>query len=1216
MIQSKSEKINAMTTDNKNMYLSNFSEEESDSQMNNCQQKKPGQNSKIKYIHLKRQSSFEYKIGNYLIKKTLGEGTFGKVKLGTYLINNEKCAIKILEKSRMTDKDDLTRVKREFDMISKFNHPNVILVTEIFENNSSYYSVMEYCEGGELFNYIVEKKRISENEASFFYYQLINGLEYIHSLGIVHRDLKPENILLTKDHLLKIIDFGLSNYYSKGQKLLSTPCGSPCYASPEMVAGKEYDGVKIDIWSTGIILYAMICGFLPFEDKNHDILFEKILKCKVEYPSFLSYEVIDLLKKILVVDPKKRIDIPGIKKHSFFLKGKSFFEQIFSIKQVFYDEDNKLIDKDVNCKKTENKETTNDLDISKEKKNNLDHNNKNENKNKNKIEIKSENIIENNKQTLDENKNENNNNPQSPDNITGENIKIKKHETNDLKKLKKDKIEQKTIKYNKKTKVDKKKKIDITDNQYNNINSSINKDNNNKITQKTPDIKIEKDNPKVLTTDKKEIIELLEKNRVTMSSLESLNPSIGQNYKSLKHQINITNLMVNNINYNVNISFEDPKRTYSHENTKYNIYHSDNPFESRAISTSPNLKNNQKNTSKNNSNIIIIDNNMSHNSNNTALRTNFLSKYYNNYNKELQKGGYNLFKIKEKTKHNRIAGNTYIDSNKFRLFMEKSLANKNKKNNISKKLIDINSTFNDKANNNIMIIENDSKISKSYKKNTLNSNSESNSKSKDSNLYNNKTNYNNIYKTIVNNKENKVNDEHKNKKFIKTGINNNIKSKDNSLRNSQYHITLNSNSKKLLSKKHFNLINKNVINNIKKINKFQFNKLLNLYSMDMETTTKNSQKEKNTKGDFMNIINTQGINEKSFNKKLSTNIKCSLNTLRKKTNNIFENTISSDRNLKNRQHLINDFYYNQLNNSLTHKIKYDTINFIHNFRIVKPALFANKKIQKNVSKQAQKPLSFIKKDISNNLTEKALKSLDNYKEQKTKSNNNKIENKTIDIILNTDRGNTLSNYLKISDKMKNQKKKLINQSNKSNSKSKSKNKSLYKKDESKNSKKKILMISSESDKNYDQNKIKKMNKFRKICLTKKNINNNDIKYSQNSMKKCQIKAVKRLFNNYKNNKRPYCIRKNKTENYLGIMQYIPLHSIQTHQKNINTFHSYSKNKIKYTNWKLTDIYRNKIKKKNKFKKIHLINNNNKPKDSKNSSNVESSNNVFRSKVNE
>ena len=118
-------------------------------------------------------------------------------------------------------------------MLAQFNHPNVILVAEIFESPNSFFSVMEYCEGGELFNFIVKNRRLSEDEAAFFYYQLINGLEYIHSLGIVHRDLKPENLLLTKDHLLKIIDFRLSNYFKKGQnELLITPYGSPCYASP------------------------------------------------------------------------------------------------------------------------------------------------------------------------------------------------------------------------------------------------------------------------------------------------------------------------------------------------------------------------------------------------------------------------------------------------------------------------------------------------------------------------------------------------------------------------------------------------------------------------------------------------------------------------------------------------------------------------------------------------------------------------------------------------------------------------------------------------------------------------------------------------------------------------------------------------------------------------------------------------------------------------
>ena len=207
----------------------------------------------------------EYKIGKYLIKRTLGRGTFGKVKLGIYLPTKEKVAIKILEKSKIREKDDEIRVQREFEMLTKFNHINLILVAEIFESYDAFYTVMEYCEGGELFNYIVKKRKLSEEESSFFYYQIIKGLEYIHSLNIVHRDLKPENLLLTKEHILKIIDFGLSNFFYDKNKLLSTPCGSPCYASPEMVSGNKYNGFKIDIWSSGIILYAMLCGYLPFE---------------------------------------------------------------------------------------------------------------------------------------------------------------------------------------------------------------------------------------------------------------------------------------------------------------------------------------------------------------------------------------------------------------------------------------------------------------------------------------------------------------------------------------------------------------------------------------------------------------------------------------------------------------------------------------------------------------------------------------------------------------------------------------------------------------------------------------------------------------------------------------------------------------------------------------------------------------------------------------
>ena len=281
----------------------------------------------------------EVKIGNYLIKKTLGKGTFGKVKLGIYLPRNRKVAVKILEKRKLKEEDDIIRLKREFEMLSQFNHPNVITVSEIFETKDAYFTVMEFCEGGELFNYIVQNKYLSEEKSAFFYYQLINGLEYIHSLGIVHRDLKPENLLLTKDHILKIIDFGLSNYFKQTQQdLLETPCGSPCYASPEMLSGNNYDGFKIDIWATGIILFAMLCGFLPFDHKDNDKLFLKILECKIQYPQNLNKDAEDLIKKILVPDPRKRIDIPNIKKHPFYLKGKEIFESNFTIYQVSQDE--------------------------------------------------------------------------------------------------------------------------------------------------------------------------------------------------------------------------------------------------------------------------------------------------------------------------------------------------------------------------------------------------------------------------------------------------------------------------------------------------------------------------------------------------------------------------------------------------------------------------------------------------------------------------------------------------------------------------------------------------------------------------------------------------------------------------------------------------------------------------------------------------------------
>ena len=264
------------------------------------------------------------KISDFILSKDIGEGYFGKVKLGIFKPTNEKYAIKIINKKLMKIKMKKSKFK-EIDITKKFNHINVIYVYKVIDTPENYYIVMEYCKNGELFEYISKKERLDEDEASSFFYQIINGVEYIHSKGIAHRDLKLENLLLTEDNIIKIIDFGLSHEFN-GKDLLKTKCGSPSYASPELIAQPFYDGFKSDIWCCGIILYAMLCGYLPFdgdEDKDgKDVLFKNIIEGNLEFPKFISEIAKDLIIRLLNVDAKERISIPEIKKHPFYLKGK------------------------------------------------------------------------------------------------------------------------------------------------------------------------------------------------------------------------------------------------------------------------------------------------------------------------------------------------------------------------------------------------------------------------------------------------------------------------------------------------------------------------------------------------------------------------------------------------------------------------------------------------------------------------------------------------------------------------------------------------------------------------------------------------------------------------------------------------------------------------------------------------------------------------------
>ena len=267
----------------------------------------------------KNSLNLEETIGNFILGKSLGKGTFGKVKIGTHKITGEKVAIKILLKEKLIDNIDKTRMMREIKILKNTFHFNIIKIYEVIETETSIYLIMELSEKGELFNYIIQNKRLNELESLKFFHQIIDAVDYMHKLGICHRDLKPENMLLDFQNNLKIIDFGLSNLYVMNE-LLQTPCGSPGYASPEMIKGDKYNGYKSDIWSCGIILYVMLCGYLPFDDETEQKLFEKIIKGKFNLPNFLSNEVKDLLKLILNTNPYKRIDINGIRKHAWYNK--------------------------------------------------------------------------------------------------------------------------------------------------------------------------------------------------------------------------------------------------------------------------------------------------------------------------------------------------------------------------------------------------------------------------------------------------------------------------------------------------------------------------------------------------------------------------------------------------------------------------------------------------------------------------------------------------------------------------------------------------------------------------------------------------------------------------------------------------------------------------------------------------------------------------------
>lgn len=253
------------------------------------------------------------------IIKKLGQGTYGKVQLGINKETGQEVAIKTIKKCKIETEADLIRIRREIQIMSSVQHPNIIHIYEVFENWEKMVLVMEYAAGGELYDYLSERKVLSEQEARRIFRQIATAVFYCHKHKICHRDLKLENILLDQVGNAKIADFGLSNVFDE-QRLLSTFCGSPLYASPEIVKGTPYHGPEVDCWSLGVLLYTLVYGAMPFDGSNFKQLVKQISQSDYFEPKKPS-PASPLIRDMLTACPGRRADIEKICSHWWVNEG-------------------------------------------------------------------------------------------------------------------------------------------------------------------------------------------------------------------------------------------------------------------------------------------------------------------------------------------------------------------------------------------------------------------------------------------------------------------------------------------------------------------------------------------------------------------------------------------------------------------------------------------------------------------------------------------------------------------------------------------------------------------------------------------------------------------------------------------------------------------------------------------------------------------------------
>ena len=295
-----------------------------------------------------RQSRMTLKKGKYIgpyeILDLLREGSSSKIYLAKSLYNNENVVIKAISKTSLQKNlDDILLITKQIETLKILKHRNIITLYEIYESNKYIFLITEYCSGKNLIEKIIQKKRFSEEEALIIFFQLLDAFTYMHKMNICHRNIRAEHILFDKNNRPKIVGFGYSSFYEKNKKIKGA-YGSLCYACPEIIDEQPYNPELADVWSLGVILYVLICGYLPFSDEDDDRNKMLISEGKIEFPKEISNKLKDLLRHMLDKNQEKRYNFQKIVKHPWIKPyNETFFSQGINIHKTIYPVDEKIL---------------------------------------------------------------------------------------------------------------------------------------------------------------------------------------------------------------------------------------------------------------------------------------------------------------------------------------------------------------------------------------------------------------------------------------------------------------------------------------------------------------------------------------------------------------------------------------------------------------------------------------------------------------------------------------------------------------------------------------------------------------------------------------------------------------------------------------------------------------------------------------------------------